>query len=229
MTLLLLTLAGGAGGAPEPTGSARAEEQPRARLGIHVEGGVDVPGTHDGAAGGPGPGFAIPLRIRLGRGADLRASLGGFALVGHDRVEWTEQDVAWFSDEHRALVVAGELVVGPEFGFAPEAAINPYLGVAGGLQLVAGWHRFTGGTASLRDGGTPTALDSVQVVPALGGDVGVRLGAPARVAVEVEAGYTVSFLPEVPLGEVPTALGASRTAFALDRVRLGLGVSFPLF
>lgn len=204
----------------------------RVRLGIEVEAGADLAGSNDGTAAGFGPGLMVPVRIRVAEGADLRLSLGVFGLVGHDRVEWTEQTVDWYSDAHPSIYGVGEGTAGIEFGFAPASAVNPWLGVQAGARAVAGWHTFSGGAASLRDGEKATLRDTIQMAPVVGGAVGVRLQSPNAgvrgVAVEVEAGYSVSFLPEVPLGEVPTAFGASRTAFTLDRVRLGFGVSFPL-
>ena len=225
--ILALALVGAASAAPGPGEGLR--------LAVGVDGGVDLPGTHDGTAVGAGPGLYLPLRIRLAEGADLRVTLAGFGLFGHDRVEWNEQTVDWYSDTHRSVYSAGTATVGGEFGFAPQRAVDPYLGVGAGLGVVGGWHTFSGGTASLRTGSAATQRDSLQCVPTLGGDVGIRLNLAPKaqpggigVAVEVEAGYSVSFLPEAPLGEVPTAFGASRTAFALDRARMGFGVSFPL-
>ncbi len=199
-----------------------------ARLGVALEGGADLPSAHDGTAAGLGPGLAIPMRIGVGRGAELRATFAGYSLTGHDRVEWTEENVLWYSDSHKASFAVGELTVGPEIGLLPSGRVNPYVGVALGIRAVAGWHSFSGGTASLREGGDTSARDTLQLVPAAGALFGVRVGPSDGVAVELEAGYTVSFLPDVPLGKVPTALGASRTAFALDRARMGFGVSFPL-
>lgn len=215
---------------------ARALASPQAgesfRLGIEVEAGVDLAGSTDGTDAGFGPGLVVPARIRVAQGVDVRLSLGTFGLLGHDRVEWTEQGVEWYSDGHRSIYGVGEGTAGLEFGFAPVSAVNPWLGVQAGARAVAGWHTFGGGTASLREGEKATLRDTIQMAPVIGAAVGVRLKSPNTgprgVAVEVEAGYSVSFLPEVPLGEVPTAFGASRTAFALDRARLGFGVSFPL-
>jgi hypothetical protein len=48
------------------------------------------------------------------------------------------------------------------------------------------------------------------------------------VALELEAGYEVSFLPEAPLQKAPTTLDASRSPWWLDVVRVSGGVSFPL-
>ncbi len=202
------------------------------RLGVLVEGSADLESPHEGTSAGIGPGLAVPLQIRIAPGTDLRLNVGAFGLVGHDRVEWTEETVHWYSDTHRAVYGGAQATAGVAFELAPQHLLDPYVGVDAGGALIAGWHTFSGGTASLRDGGASTQRDTLQVVPAIGGDVGVRLMTGSRpccgVAVEVEAGYTVSLLPEAPLGEVPTAFGASRTAFALDRARMGFGVSFPL-
>lgn len=197
------------------------------RLGAQISGGADLPGATDGATAGAGIGLAVPLRWTLGPAAYLRVQAEVFAHRGSDRVEWREVGVNWYSDAHTAMFAGGGISLGPEFDFAPARVINPYVSVLGGAAVVGNWHRFEGGTASLHADDAPR-LDALQLAPTVGGHFGARIGKPSGVAVEVEAGYTVSFLPEAPLGEVPAAFGASRTALTLDRARLALGVSAPL-
>ncbi|MFZ5482531.1 MAG: hypothetical protein ACOZNI_37560 [Myxococcota bacterium] len=190
----------------------------------------------EGARFGFGGGIVVPVRYELAPGASLRATLEATGAQGTDRVEWTARSsgerVLYYSDAHWAMYGATTLALGPELSLRGRVA--PYLGASAGGALVATWHSFWGDSAVLLDPDQndlddPGNVDpwTLQGVPAAGAHVGVRIGAEDRVALEVEAGYTMAFLPAAPLRKSTPALDASRSAYALDVMRLGLGISLP--
>lgn len=180
-----------------------------------------VAALEDPTAFGAGPALLIPLRWTPRPGASWRFALEGSRAGGTDRVVWTDGDTGYYSDEDDATYGALRLLTGPELAFVPSSAVTPYLGVGVGGGVVATHHTFDGAVATLGEAG-----DTRQTTAAAGTWLGLHAG--RKVALEIEAGYCVSFLPQAPLRDVPEALEASRTAWSLDPVRLSAGVSFPL-
>jgi hypothetical protein len=209
------------------------------RVGVQAAVTRDLPDASlasGGARFDVGAGVVVPVRYALAPGADVRATLELSGASGADRVEWVEPGaggpVTWYSDAHWALYTAATLSAGPEFALGGRVA--PYLGAEAGAALVGTWHSFWGDTAPLLDPerndlDDPDNIDpyTLQAVPAAGAHLGLRVGVPERLALEVELGYTVAFLPAAPLRKSTPALDASRSAYALDVLRLGLGISLP--
>lgn len=210
--------------------AAIAAEPPTWSVGVGAAVSADLPAVEGLAttAFGPGGSLVVPVRWSPAPGAVLRAHLELGAAAGHDRVVWTEDvdgaSVGVYSEDHAAGYGAARLLVGPEVSFLPRRRFSPYLGAGVGGGLVTNWHSFEVGSDVL---GTSRA-STMQAVGAAGVDLGARLGPPGGVAVEFEVGYTVSFLPAASLQEAPAELEASRSPYALDVVRGGLGVSIPL-
>ena len=177
---------------------------------------------------GPGASLVVPFRWSVKPGASVRVHLELGAATGHDRVVWVQEvdgeSVGVFSDDQEAGYAAARLLVGPEVALFPRKGVSPYVGVGVGPALVTNWHRFDGASAALQTDSAST----LQATGAAGADVGLRLGRPDGVAVDIEVGYTVSFLPAASLQQAPPELEASRSPYALDVVRGGLGVTIPL-
>lgn len=202
-------------------------------LGVAVGGGLDAGPVDaaDGTSFRAGPVMTIPLTWQPRPGVGLRIGVELATAAGHDTVDWTGMDgdapQAYYSDQHAARYTAERLLVGPEFALLPSALVSPYLGAGVGGGAVQTWHTFEGDTAALveTEGDHPSTM---QAALAAAGWLGARIGHADGVALEVEAGYCVSFLPEAPLHGAPAALDATRTAWALDLGRLGVGLTFPL-
>lgn len=202
-------------------------------VGAHVAAARDLPAAEGLPAGtlGTGGALVVPIRWSPRPGATLRIDVGLDVAIGSDRVEWTPEgeDAPVYSDDHWALVTSGRLLAGPEWTFAPNASRTPYLAMGGGVAGVMHFHTFSGDTEALGEGlAGELAPYSLQAVPAAGAALGMRFGRPGRLAVELEAGYSAAFLPAARLQRAPPSLGAIRSAYALDVVRLGIGVALPL-
>lgn len=204
-------------------------------IGVLVGGGLDLPAVaaDDPTRFGLGPAVVVPLRIGLSPGAAWRVGVELAYGSGTDRLVWTEYvdgtPYGFYGVEESASYLAGRLLTGPELALAPAALVHPYLGAGGGIGVVRNSHRAEGDLSVLIDadtgGGSPFTLQPAWVA---GGWAGVHVGRPGKVALELEAGYAVSFLPEAPLRKSPSALEAARTAWSLDLARLSGGVTFPL-
>lgn len=202
-------------------------------VGAQVAAGQDLPASEALPSGALGTGGAlvVPIRWSPRPGATLRIDVGIDVAVGSDRVEWTPEgeDTPVYSQDHWTLVTSGRLLAGPEWTFAPNATRTPYLAMGGGVAGVMHFHTFSGDTEALGEGlAGELAPYSLQAVPTAGAALGLRFGRPGRLAVELEGGYTAAFLPVARLQRAPPALGAIRSAYALDVVRLGIGVALPL-
>lgn len=186
---------------------------------------------------GVGGGLRLPLRIGLGHGAWLRTSLHSSLSRGSDRVEWSQYDgtVRYYSDDHWTLVQSTALMVGPQVDLGRSDAARPYLGAQGGGALVTNFHSFEEGSLVLLDPdqGDVTSGNHIdpytrQLAPIVDLFGGVRLMASSPVAIEVEAGYTVSFLDQAALQKSRPELGAIRTAYGLNPIRVGVAAAFSL-
>lgn len=204
--------------------------------GAQVAVAQDLPDTRfpDGASFRPGAALVVPVRGELAPGAGVRLTLELGAATGHDVVAWTEGGWRYESDQHWTMATWGRLAAGPEVVLRPARRASPYLGAEAGLAVVGSWHSFGGDTQALLDPaendlGDPRNVDpfTVQGAPAAGLHAGVRVARVGTVDLEIELGYTVAFLPGAPLRRTPPALDATRAAYALDVVRLGLGIAIP--
>lgn len=183
----------------------------------------------------PGGAVAVPLRHTIRPGADIRVALDLAMAGGHDSVSWRENDVAFESADHWSMVMAGRIFVGPELAFTPGRPMTPYLGAGIGAGVVANFHSFGDDTSLLLDP-EQNALDdpmnvdpwTLSFVPAAEVHGGLRFAVSERVAVEVDLGYTASYIPAAPLRKSPPELDARRAAYALDLARVGVGVTVPL-
>lgn len=188
---------------------------------------------------GPGPHLGVGLGLFLpGSGARLQASLELQAGAGWDRIEWVDDGVATYDVDHLAVVWSARLLVGPGLDLpVPDAVpLTPYvqLGVGGGRVWTH--HSFGDATGPLMDPAvndlaSPTNLDpyTVQWAPAVGGALGVRW--PLRIldmALVLEAGYTVSFLPTTPVRRTLAEHQVVRADYGLNVARVGVGLALPL-
>ena len=222
---------------PLSSGSARAAELALSIGADFTYDPADAVEPLSGSSAGPGGALRVPLRIGLGQGAWLRTSLHAGISRGQDRVEWSQYDgaVTFYSDEHWTLVQSTALLVGPQVDLTQGDGARPYLGAQVGGALVHGFHSFHGDAAVLLDPaqGDVTSGSHIdpytrQLAPVVDLFGGVRLMAGSPVAIEVEAGYSLSFLDQVALQKSRPELGAIRTAYGLDAVRVGLAAAFSL-
>ncbi len=186
---------------------------------------------------GAGGGLRIPLRFGLGEGAWLEASLRSGLSRGQDRVEWTQYDgtVRYYSDDHWTLVNSTALLLGPVVDVGRNDALRPFIGARVGAALVTCWHSFHDDAAILLDpdqgdvtSGSHIDPYTQQLAPLADLSVGLRMPSLAPFAIELEAGYTVSFLSEAPLKKARPELGAVRSAAGLNALRIGVGAAFTL-
>lgn len=202
-------------------------------IAVHASAGKDLPAAESLPAGalGAGGGVRMPVRWSPRPGAALRVELAVDLAPGSDRVEWSPegQGAVVYSDRHWTFVAGAWGLAGPEWTLVPRAPQSPYLAAGGGLAGVAHFHVFEGTSAELGEGlAGEIAPYTFQVVPAAGAALGMRFGRSEALAFEVEVGYSAAFLPAARLQRAPASLEASRSAYALDVVRLGVGVTLPL-
>lgn len=204
-----------------------------AEIGLGLDLAKDLPdaGFSEARAGfGFGPSVRVPLRVGLVDGLDLRVTPRFLRASGWDTVTWTEGEGAltYASTTHTARLSALELTAGPELflGAGRGAALQPFLGAEAGFARVAVRHLFSGAAAeSLTEGRADRELTSAWLAPAAGVHAGLRWSASASFALEVEAGYNVSFLNEVALEGAGVA-DATVAALGLNGVRMGAGATF---
>ncbi|NOY26198.1 MAG: hypothetical protein GXP62_10035 [Oligoflexia bacterium] len=186
---------------------------------------------------GLGGQLRVPFRVGLGHGAWLRASLHSSLSRGQDRVEWTQSGgtATFYSDDHLTLVNSTALMVGPQVDIGHSDTVRPYLGGQLGAALVTDWHSFHGDAAVLLDPsqGDVTSgayLDPFtrQLAPMVDVFAGARFLPSSPVAIEVEAGYTLSFLDQAALKKSRPELDAVRMAYGLNAIRVGLAAVFSL-
>ncbi len=210
--------------------AALAADPAKLSAGVAAAASMDLPAV-DGLESthfGPGGTLLIPFRWSVKPGATLRLHLEVGGATGQDRVVWVQEvdgaRVGVYAEDQEATYGAARLLFGPEVAAFPRKVVSPYLGVGVGAALVANWDRFGAAAEALQT----TTASTLQATTAVGGQGGVRIGKPGSVAVELELGYTVSFLPAASLQQAPSDLEASRSPYALDVVRGGVGVSIPL-
>lgn len=180
-----------------------------------------------------GGGLIVPVRWSPRPGASVRMTVTALGAGGHDTVAWVEDGVAYESRDHWSLVSVGQVTLGGEFEVAPSAVVTPLLGAGLGAGVVGNFHSFGGDTQALLDPAqneldNPQNIDpyTVGAVPAAEAWAGLRVG--RTVAFAVEAGYTLSLVPAEQLQKTPAELGARRSAYALDLLRVAVGLSVPL-
>lgn len=205
-------------------------------VGVGLDLGVDLPDGVDSGSNvhfGPGGGLRLPLRLDLADGLAVRATGQLFVAGGQDRVEWREGDQLVYSDDHWSMLTATHLLVGPEIK-APVVPIDLRAGVDLGLAWVQNWHSFGGATGSLLDPAqndldNPNNIDpySSQLRPAAGLHVGLHVPTALPLALDVEAGYVVSFLSSAALRKAGPELVAVRAPYGLNPLRIGVAVTFP--
>ena len=165
---------------------------------------------------------------------DLRLSLELATGSGWDRLSWTEGSARFYDDDHWAMYTAGRVLLGPEVivPTSPDPVVSPFFGVGVGPGWIGTFHSFTAATADLMDPAENDLDDKLnrdphtsQWVAVAGTHVGVRFGRRPGMAVEVEAGYTVSHVGAAPLQKTLESYEAAREPWTLNTFRLGLGVA----
>ena len=213
-------------------GQARAAVE----LGVGADASLDLPDRalpQDYAAFGAAPSLRLPLRWSSASGVGLRATARLTRATGWDTVVWQEAGgtLTYVSTDHQADLLAGELTLGPELrvGASRGAKIQPYLGAEAGALWAHVAHHFSGAAAdSLTGGDESKVLTSSQLRPTAGAHGGIRWSPTARFALELEAGYNVSFLNEVALKGTAGVREATVAELGLNAVRLGAGATFSL-
>ncbi len=202
-------------------------------LGLGVDGFKDLPDPlpDDRAAFGLGISIRAPARWVLAEGVALRLNPRVVQAAGEDTVTWTEPETGVLvkSDGRAASLLGLELGLGPEvfLGAGRDALVQPYLGAGVSLGLARLTHTFSGEAAASLTGSDKTAvLSASQVVAGSDVHLGVRVAPAERFAMELEAGYNVSFLNEVAVGGAAEASEATVAAFGLNALRLGLGATY---
>jgi len=212
--------------------------QASSEWGLGVQAGLDLPdGVFDDerASFDVGGGLQSHLRVGLGDGVWLRSALSAHMARGQDRVEWQEDGQTWFSDEHRAFVGAFDMTFGPELGGELPQRLGWRAGADFGLSRVYTWHSFGQSAVVLLDPEQNNLYNSRNLDPYTGQWGAVaglhsagRYSLKSGVAIEVEAGYRVTFVKEAPLLKTPEELDAVRVAFGLNLLQIGVGMVFPL-
>ena len=182
------------------------------------------------ASFGNGPGLRVPIRVGLRDGVALRLTPALGITSGTDTVVWSEYNgnIRYYSDDHAAALFTGSVMVGPELilGQASGVFLQPYGGAEVGYALIRERYTFDGAAeeALVSPGGENPTLK--QGAPMAGAHAGLRLAFTPGFALEVEAGYNVSFLNETALEQTPEQLEAVRAAFGLNMARVGAAVAF---
>jgi hypothetical protein len=173
------------------------------------------------------PTLVVPARLNLRPGGPaLRATLSTQTAAGWARVSGGPEDAPIDGLRQDARHSFTSLSVGPELRVptAAATAISPYVGAELGLGLAATRVTLDGEARGIVEGDVGLAR---QLRPMIGVSAGIDLHFSSRVAVSVEAGYTVSRTPERAL--TPTGADLLSTSdFALNAFRLGVGVLVPL-
>ncbi len=180
---------------------------------------------------GPGLSLRLPVRVGLAEGGALRLSPRFLRASGTDTMTWPDpdSDLIVASTDHPTTLTGLELGLGPELrlGAARDAALQPYLGASIGLGYVGLRHTMSGAAAEALTGqDKETVLSASQVGLSSGAHLGLRYAPISSFALEVEAGYNVSFLSEVAVLGVTEVEEASVAAFGLNALRVGLGATF---
>ena len=173
------------------------------------------------------PTLVVPARLSLGpTGPALRATLSTQTAAGWARVSGGPDDAPIDGLRQDARHSFTSLSLGPELRVptAQDALISPYFGAELGLGLAATRVKLDGEARGIVEDDLGLAR---QLRPMIGVSAGIDLHLSSRVAVSIEAGYTVSRTP----ARVLTPSGAdllSTSDFALNAFRLGFGVLVPV-
>lgn len=188
---------------------------------------------------GPGLMLQVPLFVEIAPAARLRAALRADLAPGSDRVVWTQtidgEAVRFYDDDHWAMLGSMALTVGGDFTGPADWPVRPYFGVDGGAARVTTWHSLGGNTQILLDPAQNDLSDPRNIDPYTAqftwlADVhaGASRDVSDRVALWLEAGYSLAFLDARPLRKTPPELDATRSAYGWNAIRVGLGVGFAL-
>ena len=173
------------------------------------------------------PTLLVPARLSLRPGGPaLRLTLASQTASGWARVSGGPEDAPIDGLRQDARHSFTSLSVGPELRVptAQDALISPYFGAELGLGLAATRVKLDGEARGIVEDDLGFAR---QLRPMIGVSAGIDLHLSSRVAVSIEAGYTVSRTP----ARVLTPSGAdllSTSDFALNAFRLGFGVLVPV-
>ena len=180
-----------------------------------------------------GPHIHVPARIHLGRGLYAHTAVGIGVNGGQDRVEWSRLDgyLRVYSDDHWTLLSSLDWTVGPELLAYERGAWRVLWGVDGGVGVSHSWHSFNVEAADIfdieaNDLEDPMNVDpySRQVAPMAGTHANISFWFRPTLALELEVGYNLSFLREVPLKKSAPEVGAVRNAMGLNLFRLDLSL-----
>jgi hypothetical protein len=173
------------------------------------------------------PTLVVPARLSLRPGGPaLRATLSTQTASGWARVSGGPDDAPIDEQRQDARHSFTSLSLGPELRvpLPADSVISPYFGAELGLGLAATRVSLDGEARGIVEDDLGFAR---QLRPMIGVGAGIDLHFSSRVAVSIEAGYTVSRTP----ARVLTPSGAdllSTSDFALNAFRLGFGVLVPV-
>lgn len=213
-------------------------------LGVGLGGAVDLPdaaSTLDGErmAGFGAPSLRVPVRIELTDHVLLRVGARFDLGIGYDRITWTQQingdTVTFYDDDHRAFLVAGALTTGLDLRCPGDLPVTPIVGASAGVGWFGTYHSLREGAVGIMDPvandlANPRNIDPYTTQLALVSEV--RLGAERalsdRVALGIEIGYSVAFLPARDLEKTLAEYAAQREPYGYNTLSAGVGVTLAL-
>jgi hypothetical protein len=179
------------------------------------------------------PRFAAPDPLG---GVDLRLAWESESSSGTNRVNWTESGWRFYDDAQPVRIWSNRLLLGPEVRIPVpgDPPLQPYVGASAGGGRLRATQSLTGEAAVLADSSAEGAASTRQWIAAAGAHGGLRYSVPEtrtgsdRLLVELEVGYTVSFIAPAPLQEADVSFDPHRAGFGWNPLRVGLGLSLPL-
>jgi len=192
---------------------------------------------------GAGPAVVITGRAGLAEaavapgGVALRLALESEFSNGTDRLNWSEGGWRFYDADQPVRVWSNRLLLGPEVQVPVpgDPPLTPYLGASAGGGRLRATQALEGEAASMAQAG---AANTRQWIAAAGAHGGLRYSIPgststsstgsARLLVELEVGYTTSFIAPAPLQAADASYEPHRAGFGWNPLRVGLGLSLPL-
>jgi len=198
---------------------------------------VDLGSQHEDlyAEWEPGFTYSVPFWLEMHPNLALRFELSGVISSGSDRLYWTEThentEVTYFQDIDTAYLVTTDAYVGPEVRFSDRTVgLVPSIQASAGVRHVQTHHDIASDAAAhIREWNHENDADvrpyTLQLAPAARIGLGFSWLSKQPFAVRAEMGYTVSFVEARPLVKAESSAVASRAAYGLRALSLGVGAA----